>query len=63
MSQYILIDNYGSTMRFQTLNSAITFMRNSGKNDSKFFARLYEAKEVFNSDCFDMKSIIENENG
>jgi hypothetical protein len=59
--QYILIDNSGHTVIFTDLKVALTYMKNTAKYDKKFHARLYEAVEKFNTDCFDMDSIREKE--
>ena len=61
MSQYILIDNCGASVVFSDLETALSFMRNTSKYDKKYFGRLYDANEVFNTENFDMDAIREKE--
>lgn len=56
---YIVLDNYGSHVVFTDMKTALNYMKNTALYDKKYFARLYESKEVFNTDDFDMKSIRE----
>jgi len=50
--KYIVLESNGQTMTFTDLRTAIIYVMNA---DS--YCRLYESKEIFNSDDFDVTQI------
>ena len=56
-----IADNTDQSFKFNTLEDALVFVRECARYSPDIFYRVYEAKEIFNSNDLDKKAILEKE--